>query len=80
MKSDNGNSNNKRGRMSAGVRPVSEGKRIDIAKLIADFQVSEDQGTINSSWAENVCEINLFKSLVCTCRCRVQVPPKFDQS
>ena len=45
MKKANDNPKYKRGRMTPGARPVSEGTRIDIAKVIADFQASDNQGT-----------------------------------
>ena len=44
MKKANDNPKYKRGRMTPGARPVSEGTRIDIAKVIAEFQASDNQG------------------------------------
>lgn len=46
MKKSQGDSKYKNGRMSAGARPVSEGTRIDIAKLIAEFRSSDNEGAI----------------------------------
>ena len=33
------------GRIAPGSRPVDESTRIDISKVLSDFQVSEEQGT-----------------------------------
>lgn len=67
MKKGGDNSKCKRGRMSAGARPVSEGARIDIAKVIAEFQASDNQGiveVVSEFLTSRIAPVSILKSLV----------------
>lgn len=57
--------NGRKGPLTPGMRPVDEGTRIDITKVIADFQSSDDTGASNEpKYFQHVQETGKFSLFI----------------